>query len=164
MRLIAFVSFSLFSSSRSTCRPSISFVIGIFPSRCFVMATGDLTLFQHARRALALTPRSWAFRLAHSGTFEPTGVWGSTVVSVGYRLTTGAKSEGTLLTLPAVNTAVPADHLGRVASLTALAPGLYPAPPRGVTGGGWSVGGGVQVVWVPKQLDLAPSDVRWDVD
>jgi len=82
---------------------------------------------------------------------------------VGYRLATRTESEDTLLPLTAVNTAVPADRLGRVASLTALVPDLCPAPPRGGVGGGGSVDGGVQVVWVPRHLDLAPSDVRWDV-
>ena len=157
------MSFGLFSSSRFTCRSSFSFVVAVFSSRFFVVSSGGLALLQHARRALALTPRSWVFSLAYSGTFEPTGVWGSTVVSVGYRMTTGAESEDTLLTLPAVNTAVTADHLGRVASLTALVPDLCPAPPRGVVGGGGSSRGGERLVWVPRHLNLAPSDARWDV-
>ena len=111
MRLIASMSFGPLGSSRFTCRSSFSFVVEVFFSRCFVVDSGGLALFQHARRALTLTPKSWAFNLAHSGTFEPTGVWGSTVVAVGYRLAARTEGENTLLPLTAVNTAVPVETI-----------------------------------------------------
>ena len=82
-------------------------------------------------------------------------------------LTAEALGKKMLLAVRAALAAVTVAPFGRRASLTTLAwwqaPSLYPAPPRGVIGGGGSVGGGVQVVWVPEHLDLAPSDVQWDV-
>ena len=73
----------------------------------------------------------------------------------------------TLLAVRAALAAVTVAPFGRVSLLTTLArweaPGPFPVPPRGVVGVGGTIGGGGRLVWVPRNLDLAPRDVRWDV-